>query len=348
MSTKGLVLERLSRGGEVSGEELASLCGVSRTAVWKAVSALRGEGFSIDAATNRGYVLRSSPDRLDADEIRAEMARLGAEAGEIHVFGEIDSTSNEAKRRAAGVGAFRSADGSLTEGGRRLQNALFTADRQTAGRGRLGRTFESPKGAGAYLSLVHAPEGGVRDPALLTAAAAVAAARALDSLFGTEARIKWVNDVFLPVGGVPRKAVGILAEGVANFETGAVEAAVVGIGVNLRKAAFPPELAETATSVEESLGRPPEAGRNALIARIAANLVRIYGSREDVMDEYRSRSLLTGRTVRVNPLALGTTDGGSFSATVEGITDAAELAVRTEDGRRLLLRSGEVTLHKTT
>ena len=349
MTTKETVLSHLRSDSFCSGESLAKESGVSRVAVWKAINSLRAEGWKIVSSTNKGYKLESRPDKLDDAEIRAEILKNGVDAGRVFVFDSIDSTNNEAKRQCANVGAFRKINGELTDGGKNLHRALFVAQTQTLGRGRTERTFESPANAGAYFSLVYAPTGGVRDSAILTAAAAVAVCRALDSLFGTDAKIKWVNDIFLKIDGKFKKIVGILTEGVANFENDTIECAVVGIGINVKKSDFSPELAKKAGSLEEFFGndwKNHEKTRNEIVSRVISELLKIYDANENILEEYRARSLLTGRRVFVNTLALGEAQNG-FDATVEGIGDGAELLVKTSDGKKIALRSGEVTLHET-
>ena len=346
MNTKEKIARILQNQNDFcSGEFLAEKCKVSRAAVWKAVHALRKDGWKIDAATNKGYRLAEKADEISADEIKIEIEKSGVQSGEIFAFKTIDSTSSEAKRRIANVGSFRDSKGNLTESGRTLHRAIFVSDTQTGGRGRTGRSFASPAKSGAYFSLVYAPKNGVQNPAVLTAAAAVAVSRSLDSLFGMESKIKWVNDIFLEIGGSFKKVCGILAEGAANFETGKVECAIVGIGVNVKNAHFGAELAEIAGSVEEAAGRIDKS-RNEIIARICAELLKIYDSEENIIEEYRSRSLILNRRIFVNPLALGESAGGFFADAKE-ITDGAELVVQTDDGKTLVLHSGEVSLHGT-
>ena len=361
MSTKELVRSILAeRSGDaafVSGEALAARCGISRTSVWKAIQALERDGYCIQAVTKCGYRLISEPDPVDAAVIKSRMEQLGAAPGAVSAFPSIDSTLSESKRAEAAVPAFRRADGSLTLEGAALHRCLIVAGQQTAGRGRMGRTFVSPANSGVYFTLVYAPKGGVTNPALLTAAAALAVARAIDALYGTQAQIKWVNDVF--VGG--KKVCGILTEGFASFESGRVEAANVGIGINLRPAGskgFSGDLAKVAGSIYEAAGSTPQAARvsrNELVAHVAAELLNMYDAFDGegapaaasdvsaVMAEYKARSFLLGKTVSVNPAA-GLT-GQSYRAQVVDIDDSAALVVRTESGESRLLHSGEVSLH---
>lgn len=348
MSTKDAVLLALQNAGSafVSGEALAAASGVSRTSIWKAMQALEKAGYCIEAVSNHGYRLIASPDPVDAAVIEARMRALGVQPGAVSAFASIDSTLSESKRLEATVSAFRAADGSLTADGEALHRALIVAGQQTAGRGRLGRPFVSPANSGVYFTLVYAPRGGVTNPALLTAAAAVAVCRAVDALYGVQSQIKWVNDIF--AGG--KKICGILTEGFVSMERGIVEAANVGIGINMRPMGFTGTLSQIAGSLYEAAGCTKEAAavsRNELVARAVSELLRLYAAEDagvaNMLREYRERSFLIGKAVQVNPVA-GTT-GNPYKATVLAIDDAASLVVQTESGETRVLQSGEVSLH---
>jgi BirA family biotin operon repressor/biotin-[acetyl-CoA-carboxylase] ligase len=343
LTTRDRILDalRASGGNPVSGEALAQQCGVTRAAVWKAVNALRNAGYPIQAATNSGYSLASTYDTLSAQEIYQSLsAFLSPE--QIHVFGEIDSTNAYAKRCATEA-VMRDTKGELTEEGRKLHCSVYIADMQTAGRGRMGRSFYSPRGSGLYLSLLYCPENGVQNPARFTASAAVAVCVALEQLYSVDCRIKWVNDIY--VGG--KKVCGILSEGISNFENGQVEAVVVGIGVNVVDAGFPPELAGIAGAVLDDSGdvsivaKFPD--RNRLAAEIIARLLGLFSNHDKqaaTMSEYRTRSLTIGTEVTVFPVAGDET--GAFKARAVDITDDAELVVEAESGERRFLKAGEV------
>lgn len=208
--------------------------------------------------------------------------------------------------------------------------AVVVADRQTAGRGRLGRFFASPMG-GVYMSLILRPETDI-DPGLVTACAAVVVARALRRLCDLSIGIKWVNDLFIR----GRKVCGILAEGGLDPATGKLSYIVLGIGVNVQKATFPEELESIVTTLEDE---GAAVDRAALIAAILEEWEAAYAtlSTGDFLADYRRLSVVLGRQVTV---ARG---GEIFSATAEVIDDAGHLLVRTADGL-LTLRSGEVSV----
>lgn len=321
MTVKQSVLRALgeARGASVSGEVLAQSLGVSRAAVWKAIKSLQGEGYRISAGTNRGYRLEEYPDLLTAEGISAmlplELAQL-----DLRVFDEIDSTNLEAKRLA------------MTG----LSRCAVIADRQTAGRGRLGRSFYSPPGCGIYTSLLLRPRPDqLADVTLLTTAAGVAVCRALQKAAGVQAEIKWVNDLYLN----GKKICGILTEGVTDFESGMIESIVIGYGVNFRDDAHLPE--ELRPIVGSVFGaEPPTITRSALAAAMLAELLPLAEdlSSRSFLPEYRRRSMLLGREIVFSRA------GGRFAAVAEGIDDNGGLVVRLPDGSRETLRSGEVSV----
>ena len=212
--------------------------------------------------------------------------------------------------------------------------AVFIADGQTEGRGRRGRSFDSAKGAGLYVSFLFSPEGDVSDAVKITVKAGVALVRAIKSVFGLSVGIKWVNDIF--IGG--KKLAGILTEG--EFDSnGRLEYAVCGIGVNLFKREFPEELRDIVATVEENTGKLPdkEAFEKALISEFFEDM-----SDSEMMEEYRKSSVVIGKRVEVRRIS-----GESFSARVMGISDSGALQTVTDDGVYEELISAEVSLKIT-
>ena len=331
----------------LSGEELASRCGVSRAAVWKAVKALREEGFEITGTTNGGYVLASS-DVLTTEALATTFnAAFPQFAGaRIETFKEIDSTNIQAKRWLSECGSLRTADGQLTEAGKIYNNAVIVAEKQTAGRGRSGRTFVSPAKTGIYLTVIYAPQGGITNPAKITAFSAVAVCRAIKKLYGIQPSIKWINDIFYN----GKKICGILTEGTTNFETGIIEAAVIGIGVNIEEnaEAFGGELSKVAGGIFAREGDVHPAGgtkitRAQLAAQIAGETLQVLGEpAATVIEEYKSLSFIIGREVEVHTLIDSTQ--GIYKATAVDIDENAALVVQLPDGTKKTLISGEVSL----
>ena len=348
-STKQIVLEILKNGGFVSGEELAQKTKVSRTAIWKAVESLRKDGWAIEAVTNKGYLLSPEKSALSKQNLLEHLKEFSnGNDIQIDFFPSIDSTNNELKRLASSVPSIRDSKGNLTEEGKKLHKRAIIASEQTAGRGRLGRSFFSANGAGIFMSLFYSPKAGVTDPARMTANAAVAVCRAISALFGLEAQIKWVNDIFLD----GKKICGILAEGVSNLETGIIEGAVIGIGINIcAPDSLPAELRDIVGFLEDAAElKGKSADKNKLAVTVLSELVRIYDTDDDgntaekqkCLEEYRSRSILTGKTIQVTPV-IGE-ERTTFQAKVMGIGDALSLIVEDNEGKRLSLKSGEVSL----
>ena len=173
------VLRLLSESqGYLSGAEMSRKLGVTRAAVWKAIEALRQEGYAIESGTNRGYRLAEATTNLSRREILRHLE--GCPWGkDIQVLEEVDSTSNQAKLQAA-VGA--------------SEGTVVIADTQTGGRGRLGRSFSSPKGMGMYLSAVLRPHAEPAQLLHLTCAVAVAVGDAVAKTVGVRPGGKWTND----------------------------------------------------------------------------------------------------------------------------------------------------------
>ena len=190
---------------------------------------------------------------------------------ELEIHERLDSTNNRAKALAA-AGA--------------PHGTAVIADSQSGGRGRLGRSFFSPEHSGIYLTVILRPDCAPEQASLLTSLAAVAAARAVEKVSGADVKIKWVNDLYLN----GKKICGILTEAGLSPEGGRLAYAVTGIGINVGRMEFPPELRETATSIGNETGLAPD--RNRLIAEVLNELEALYGSLETgtFLEESRRRS----------------------------------------------------------
>ncbi len=320
MSWKELLLQELisRRGGYTSGEALARQFGVSRTAVCKAVAALRRDGFGIDSAPNLGYRLLHDPRPFTAEAVYERLNHR--DFYHLRLQELVDSTNRRLKEAAA-AGA--------------PQGEVLFAFSQTDGHGRQGRAFYSPFGTGLYMSMLLRPALSPRGSLLLTTAAAVAVAEAAEK-WGVHLGIKWVNDLFLQ----GKKVCGILTEGALSLECDRLEYAVVGMGLNLAPppGGFPPELEGVAGAL---FSAPPESGVTAaLAAAILDEFYDLYAdlSPERFYDRYARRSILTGRRVWVE-------EGGTREeAEVLGLDRGFRLLVRFGSGEERALSAGEVHL----
>lgn len=319
--TKDQVLEMLRKHPDrfVSGEEMASGLGLSRTAVWKAIDRLRAEGYAIESVPRKGHRLAAGSDVLSEEGIRCYLTRNDLQ---VKVFPTITSTNTVLKQMAS-----EEAPAGL----------VLVAGEQTAGRGRLGRSFYSPAGSGLYLSLLLRPEMEAAEATKLTACAAVAAAEAIESLADIRPGIKWVNDLF--VGG--KKVCGILTEAGLDLESGRMSYVVIGIGINTRLPAgdFPEEIRSIAGAVFGDAPIPDL--RNRLAAGILDRLTdyaRDPGA-EEIYEKYRSRSLAPGKKILI--LSPGK---DPVPASVLDLERDYALRVRLENGEEELLRSGEISI----
>lgn len=318
MSTKNDVLGALMEAdAPVSGERLARRLGITRNSVWKGIEQLRRDGYEIEAATNRGYRLVGAPDRVSEPEIRRWLtAQCFGARMELHE--RLDSTNTRAKALASSGAP---------------HGTLVIAESQSGGKGRMGRSFFSPEHSGVYITYILRPNMHAERAVMLTSLAAVAVARAIEALADVDVKIKWVNDLYIN----DKKVCGILCEASLDFESGGLEYAVMGIGVNVAAMAFPPELEDIATSITNECGKP--VSRSRLIAEISNQLEALYPQLETgaFMAENRARSNVIGRDVWV---IRGDTRTAAHALDIDA---QGRLVVRM-DGGILRLSSGEVSL----
>lgn len=322
MSVKTDLLSILeaNRGKDLSGEELARELGVSRTSIWKAIKALKSEGYQIGAVNNRGYRLLEMTDVLSEEGIRLELDDR-CRKFPIKVYKTIDSTNVEAKRIALENG---------------VHGMTLLAEEQTKGKGRLGRSFYSPANTGIYMSILLKPELAGSDAILITTAASVAVCRGIQKVLGICPQIKWVNDVYWE----NRKICGILTEAVSDFEMGKIDTVVVGIGINYKTEDFPQDLEKRAGSVAMDTSVP----RNRLAAAVINEFWEIYSHLTDrsFMKEYREYSNVIGKEIRFLE------QGEWREGRALDIDDDGGLVVEylEEEGRKRVrvLHTGEITL----
>lgn len=323
MSIKNEILHILesNRGRNISGQELADMLNVSRTAVWKAINSLKDEGYLIGAATNKGYSLSNTSDLLSSEGIKLYLDEEFKNIPVI-VYKTIESTNSEAKLLA-------------------VQNAehgtTIIAEEQTKGRGRFGRDFFSPSDSGIYMSIILKPLLSIENSVLITTAAAVAVCEAIEKFISQAPKIKWVNDIFIG----DRKVCGILTEAVTNFESGMMDSVVVGIGINVKtkNEDFPIELQNTAGAI---FNNGDNFIRNHLSAEIINNVLNITEHLEskNFMQSYRERSMILGEQILYNK------NNNWYEGYASEINDSGELIIYTADGQKIRLNSGEVSIKK--
>ncbi len=325
MSAKEKILLELenNKGEFISGSAIAKKLGVSRNAVWKSIKSLENLGYKIDAVTNKGYKLSEDSDKINGELIKS-MLTTSYMGMEIETLSEVDSTNNYAKEIAKKIGV--------------KQGYTVISETQLAGKGRMGRTFESPPNTGIYMTVILRPNFNIEFAQLLTSCVATAVATAVDKLYGTDTKIKWVNDLFLN----GKKYCGILTEASISFESGQLEFAVIGIGINAKsiKDSLSSEISGIATSIEDECNTIIT--RNVLIAEILNNLEKYIENIENksFMNEYRKRSFIIGENVIV------TNNGETKQALAVNIDDNAGLVVRFNDGTTEVLSSGEARIVK--
>lgn len=309
------------RGQFISGGALARELGVSRTAVWKAISGLRDMGFPIESVSGEGYRLSENSDALSQAGVSLSLQTeyLGRN---LHICSEIDSTNHYLKQNAA----------SLPDG------FAVISDRQTAGRGRLGRSFFSPSGSGIYLSVLLRPNLPLTQINLFTIGAAVALCQAIEETADFTPDIKWVNDVLMH----GKKLCGILTEAAIEAETGSVSYVVVGIGINIRRPQgdVPEELRDIMGFIEDYA--PHSVRRNAFAASLLNHMEHCFelicsGNTAALMDAYRSFIRFLGEPITVIQ------NGVRTPATAVAIDPEGHLIIM-QNGVESTLYAGEISI----
>lgn len=313
--------------GFVSGEALSRLLDVSRTAVWKYVNELRNENYEIEASTRNGYRLVPKPGRLNGFEIAYKLGTAVVGKNVLY-FDSLDSTNDFAKKLAS-------------EGCE--DGTAVIAGMQSSGRGRVGKTWESLRDKGVYMTVVLRPEIPPERIQLLTLASSVAVVDAIAETCGVAAGIKWPNDILLD----GKKVCGILTE--MNCETDIVNYAVIGIGINFSQSAedFPEGLKDKAVSLLGYLrqrGVPAGApDRLDLVRAVLVRLDRNYsllseGSGSLIVEKWKQRSLTLGKEVRI------TARDGQYTGTALDIAGDGRLVVSCSDGTVREVLSGEISV----
>lgn len=324
ISMKDEILKRLlqANGEAVSGQDLADSLSVSRTAIWKHMQTLQGEGYTFETVKKKGYVLTGVPNSLSPTQIELFLntERFGRN---IHHFDVVDSTQTIAHKLAQ-EGA---PDGTVIIG-----------EEQTAGRGRMARPWESVHGTGIWMTIIVRPDVTPQQASSYTLVVAVAVSKAIKTLYkNVEPAIKWPNDLL--ING--KKCTGILTE--MQAEADCVQALLVGIGINANQieADFSPEIADIATSLRLAAGE--EINRAALVATILQYLeqyteIFVKEGFTSIKKAWEQASCTIGRRIEV------TTIREQFEGIASGITDEGVLQLTQDNGTVRTIYSGDVRI----
>jgi len=324
MKTKENLLKILvnNKGRFISGEALSEELKISRSAVWKHIAGLRKEGYMISAVSRRGYKMGVYQDVFNRDAISSQLSTtiLGRN---LIFYDEIDSTNNELKRLAANGAA---------------EGTVVVAETQSCGRGRRGRAWNSKPGLGIYMSVLLKPDIAPECVQVITLAASSAVCNAIIPFIDVKPGIKWPNDILIK----NRKVCGILTEMTAEPEK--VHSIIVGIGINVnhQEDDFSGELKNTAASLRYFSKN--DISRSMLAAKILEEFEKIYldfifnKSADRFLNIWRSFSVTIGYDIIIYQ------GDKKIKARALDVMDNGCLLVQTQDGRRQLLSSGEISI----
>jgi len=322
MSTKDRLLSTLKeRKGEwVSGERLSNKMGVSRSAIWKHIRKLKDEGYVIESAPKKGYLLRRTSHMLLPNEIREGLDTKVLGKEDIVYFEETDSTNTRAKESAV-KGA--------------PEGTLIISEKQTMGRGRKARKWFSPSQEGIYISIILRPTIPPHEAPKITLLTAVAVAETLLSLTTLKINIKWPNDIL--VNG--KKIAGILTE--ISTEPDAIDYVVVGLGLNVNTPGFPDDIKEIATSLFIETGEYFSRGR--VIREYLQWHEKYYEifkkvGFEPVIKRWRELANIIGHRIMVEMM------NEKYAGEVEDVDKDGVLILKDDRGTLHRIISGDVTL----
>ena len=327
MATKDKLFELLSSNADefISGQIIADELKLSRNSIWKGITALKKDGYIIESKPHIGYRLAGESNLLSKEIITKDL-RVPCT---VEVHNTVTSTNDMAKKKIMSH-----------------KPVLLIANRQSTGRGRLGRSFESPGGTGLYLTIALKPGFSLEKSLYVTMAAAVSVCRAIEKVCdrnpqinGKNPQMKWGNDIFIE----NKKVCGILTEAQTNFETGQIDSLIIGIGVNCFPGNLPNKLKEIAGSISEKTGN---FSRNRLAAEIINETLKSLDRIEDksFLTEYKSRCFILGHEIKVHPQY----DKSGIPAKALDIAEDGGLIVEyidgTKKGETETLHTGEISI----
>ncbi|MDO5402967.1 MAG: biotin--[acetyl-CoA-carboxylase] ligase [Eubacteriales bacterium] len=323
---KAKVLHELRNSSDyVSGQWLCHRFNVSRTAIWKCINQLKEDGYAIEAVNNKGYRITAYPDVITESEIESLLIDRRGIVSKLVYFEETDSTNNEAKKHAE-TGVKNAPDGTL-----------FITECQTGGRGRRGRGWESPAGSGIWMSLLLRPSINPNNASMLTLVTALAVARTVFLVTGSRGcKIKWPNDIVLN----KKKICGILTE--MSAETDFIHYVVIGIGINVNTAEFDDDIKDKASSLY--METKVHVKRSEIVAVFSSEFKKYYEifletkDMSGLIDDYNSMLINAGREVSI------ISADEEYTGTASGINQKGELLVTRDDGSRVEICAGEVSV----
>ena len=310
----------LASSSHISGQTISNRLGVSRTAIWKAVNALKNDGYNIESVNNRGYLLLENKGILNRIEIEQCMHSYKYKTlPKVIYFNQIDSTNTYAKKAADSI----------------TSDFLVVANTQTLGKGRLGRSWTSPGTTSISMSLCIRPDLPLEKTSMITLVMAASLCDAIEELYSTKPLIKWPNDIVIN----SKKICGILTEMSSDMD--GIKYIISGVGINVNNDEFPADIANTASSLLIETGIVMDRAR--LIASVIYHFYEnfdIFLQTEDMTSikaKYESHLANIGSEVRIlDPK-------GEYNATALGIDETGALLVNA-DGKIKRIISGEVSV----
>jgi len=302
----------------ISGEEMSSLLGVSRTAIWKHIKALKQQGYQIESKSGYGYHLIDEKEHINKEELNIIIHQLGDFFTEVEYFDQIDSTNTYAK--------------SL----KHRRNTLIVANEQLMGRGRLGRDWKSESGQGIYMTLKIHPDLMPSEAVNMTQIMALAAVRALKKLYDDDVLIKWPNDIVFK----GKKIAGILTE--MTTELNQINQLIIGMGININQDSFDGELENKAVSLKQIMDK--EISKLQLIKQILSEFIKLYNefvihrNLEFVIDEINNYSSVVGKEI------IAIDKGKIYNYKAEYIDKDGRLIVKDDKGKYKELLFGEISV----
>lgn len=293
---------------------------ISRAALNQVLRQLEAEGYDIDEVEGKGLMMYSYPEIISSAEIMSRMETKWC-GKQVYYRKETGSTNEDAIE--------------LAEEGKEHGTVVVT-ELQTSGRGRLGRSWESPKGECIAMSLILRPNVSPDKASMITLVMALAVADVCAKLTDMDVKIKWPNDVVVN----KKKVCGILTQ--MSSKPGKIDHVVVGVGINVNVNNFPPEIADTATSLLIETGN--RHGRADIIVAILDYFEYYYDIFESTEDVSCLVSLYDGYLANKDAEVRVLDPKGEYTGTAQGINDFGELIVQKEDGSFTRVSSGEVSV----